>query len=103
MAAILDVWQGHWTQFWKRTNEKVSHQRLLSQFKFFFLLILFSCLHMISDIQDIPEAYIHLIHTKQYYTFQYELVILLLTGPFIEFDCLRYRCSSEMGFLYLEI
>jgi hypothetical protein len=22
MAAILDVWQGHWTQFWKRKNEK---------------------------------------------------------------------------------
>jgi hypothetical protein len=28
MAAILDVWQGHWTQFWKRTNEKKgTHQR----------------------------------------------------------------------------
>jgi hypothetical protein len=28
MVAILDVWQGHWTQFWKSTNEEVSHQRL---------------------------------------------------------------------------
>jgi len=30
-----------------------------------------------------------------------KLVILLLTGPFIEFDCSRYRCSSERGFSYL--
>jgi len=27
-----------------------------------------------------------------------KLVILLLTGPFIEFDCSRYRCSSESFF-----
>jgi hypothetical protein len=26
---------------------------------------------MTSEIQDIPEAYIHLIHIKQYYTLQY--------------------------------
>ena len=28
-----------------------------------------------------------------------KLMILLLTGPFIEFDYLRYRCSSEEKFL----
>ena len=28
-----------------------------------------------------------------------KLVILLLTGPFIEFDCSRYWCSSESFFL----
>ena len=27
------------------------------------------------------------------------LVILVLTGPFIEFDCSRYRCSSERVFV----
>jgi len=27
-----------------------------------------------------------------------KLMILLLTGPFIEFDCSRYRCSSERVF-----
>jgi hypothetical protein len=32
-----------------------------------------------------------------------KLIILLLTGPFIEFDCSRYRCSSERSFFYLEI
>ena len=26
---------------------------------------------MTSEVQDIPEAYMHLIHTKQYYTLQY--------------------------------
>jgi hypothetical protein len=26
---------------------------------------------MTSEVKDIPEAYIHLIHTKQYYTLQY--------------------------------
>ena len=36
----------------------------------YFLFNLCSCLHMTSDVQDIPEAYIHLIHTKQYYTLQ---------------------------------
>jgi len=30
-----------------------------------------------------------------------KLVILLLTGPFIEFDCSRYRCSSERVFFLL--
>jgi len=30
-----------------------------------------------------------------------KLMILLLTGPFIEFDCSRYRCSSERFFFYL--
>jgi len=30
-----------------------------------------------------------------------KLVILLLTGPFIEFDCSRYRCSSKSVFFYL--
>ena len=28
-------------------------------------------------------------------------VILLLTGPFIEFDCSRYRCSSERFFFLI--
>jgi hypothetical protein len=32
-----------------------------------------------------------------------KLVISLLTGPFIELDCSRYRCSSERFFFYLEI
>jgi hypothetical protein len=32
-----------------------------------------------------------------------KLVILLLTGPFIEFNCSRYRCLSERVFFYLEI
>jgi len=32
-----------------------------------------------------------------------KLMILLLTGPFIEFDCSRYRCSSERSFFYLKI
>jgi len=32
-----------------------------------------------------------------------KLVILLLTGPFIEFDCSRYRCSSESFFLLRNI
>ena len=32
-----------------------------------------------------------------------KLVILLLTGPFIEFDCSRYWCSSESFFFNLEI
>jgi len=32
-----------------------------------------------------------------------KLVILLLTGPFIESDCSRYRCASERFFFYLEI
>jgi len=27
-----------------------------------------------------------------------KLVILLLTGPFIEFDCSSYRCSGERFF-----
>jgi len=27
-----------------------------------------------------------------------KLVILLLTGPFIRFDCSRYQCSSERVF-----
>jgi len=31
-----------------------------------------------------------------------KLVILLLTRPFIEFDCSRYQCSSERWFFYLE-
>ena len=30
-----------------------------------------------------------------------KLVILLLTGPFIEFDCSRYQCSSERVFFLL--
>ena len=30
-----------------------------------------------------------------------KLVILLLTGPFIEFNCSRYRCSSERVFFLL--
>lgn len=32
-----------------------------------------------------------------------KLVILLLNRPFTEFDCSRYRRSSEMGIFYLEI
>jgi hypothetical protein len=32
-----------------------------------------------------------------------KLVILLLKGPFIEFDCSRYQGSSERVFFYLEI
>jgi len=32
-----------------------------------------------------------------------KLMILLLMGPFIEFDCSRYQCSSERDFLNLEI
>ena len=32
-----------------------------------------------------------------------KLVILLLMGPFIEFDCSRYRCSSERFFLLRNI
>jgi len=31
-----------------------------------------------------------------------KLVILLLTGPFIEFDFSRYRCSNESGYFDLE-
>ena len=31
---------------------------------------------MTSEVKDIPEAYIHLIHTKQYYTLQYILLRL---------------------------
>jgi hypothetical protein len=34
-------------------------------------LLLNSCLHTPSGVQDIPEAYIHLIHIKQYYRLQY--------------------------------
>ena len=37
----------------------------------YLLLNLFSCLQMTSEVQDITEVYIHLIHTKQYYTLQY--------------------------------
>ena len=37
----------------------------------FSVLNLFSSLHITSEVQDIPEAYIHLIHTQQYYTLQY--------------------------------
>ena len=40
-------------------------------FNFFFLLNLFSNLHITSEVLDIPETYIHLIHTKQYYALQY--------------------------------
>jgi hypothetical protein len=32
-----------------------------------------------------------------------KLVILLLTGSFIEFDCSRYQCSSERFFLLRNI
>ena len=32
-----------------------------------------------------------------------KLVILLLTGQFIEFDCSRYQCSSEIFFFYSKI
>jgi hypothetical protein len=32
-----------------------------------------------------------------------ESVILLLTGPFIEFDCSRYRCSRVRFFLLRNI
>jgi len=32
-----------------------------------------------------------------------KLVILLLTGPFIEFDCSSYRCSGERFFLLRNI
>ena len=30
-----------------------------------------------------------------------KLVILLMMGPFIEFDCSRFRCSSERFFFLL--
>jgi len=32
-----------------------------------------------------------------------KLMILLLTGPFIEFDCSRYQCSSERDFFHFKI
>jgi hypothetical protein len=32
-----------------------------------------------------------------------KLMILLLTGPYNEFDCSRYRCSSERVIFCLEI
>ena len=42
----------------------------------FSLLNLFSCLYMTSEVQDIPEAYMHLIYTEQYYTLQYIYICL---------------------------
>ena len=33
MADILDVGQGHWTLFWKRTIQAVSHQSLVLEKK----------------------------------------------------------------------
>ena len=49
-----------------------------------FLLNLFSCLHMTSEVKDIPEVYIHLIHTKQYDTLQYAVKLQSLELGLVE-------------------
>jgi hypothetical protein len=39
---------------------------------------------MTSEVKDIPEAYIHLIHTKQYYTLQYAVNLQSLELGLVE-------------------
>jgi hypothetical protein len=50
-------------------------KKMSVKLKLTFLLNLLSYLHMTSEVQDISEAYIHLIHKTQFYTTDYNIYI----------------------------
>ena len=85
-------------------NHSMEWNQILSNLKKNKWLILFSCLHMTSEIQDIPEAYIHLIHTKQYYTLQYAVNLQSLELGLVEhYWWLELIWKSRQFSLYFQV